>query len=414
MASSTQPEPLPPDSEQRLAAFCELVGTAISNAQARGELARMIEEQAALRRVATLVARAVAPEDVFGAVIEEVARMVGAHHTVMIRNEADGGPTLLAAWSVDGCSLPEESGVREWVWRSVLDTGWPARLEVEDAESSCGCPVGADNAGVRSLVGCPILVEGRVWGAIFAGSRKRKPFPEDTESRITGFTELVATAISNAVSRAQLAASRARIVATADDARRRIERDLHDGIQQRLVTLSLELRGLEEALPPDREELLVQLSDVQEGLVAALDEVREISRGIHPAILSEGGLVPALKSLGRRSAVPVELDLRAVGRLPAPVEAAAYYVASEALANAVKHANATVVQVEVEVHGDTLHLSIRDDGVGGADPTRGSGILGLTDRVEALGGTIAVISPLGDGTSIVLDLPIELVPHAYR
>jgi signal transduction histidine kinase len=208
--------------------------------------------------------------------------------------------------------------------------------------------------------------------------------------------------------REELRASRVRIVAASDEARRRIERDLHDGIQQRLVTLALELRALEQGVPPEQPELLVQLSHLKEGLKGALEELREISRGVHPAILSEGGLGPALKSLARRCSLPVELDLRLVDRLPEPVEVAAYYVVSEALANAVKHADASVARVNVEARDGTLHLSIRDDGIGGADPRRGSGILGLTDRVEALGGTIAVRSPAGEGTSMIVQLPIEL------
>ncbi len=207
---------------------------------------------------------------------------------------------------------------------------------------------------------------------------------------------------------AELAASRARIVATADETRRRIERDLHDGIQQRLVTLALELQPVRDAVPPERQELLAQLSAVEDGLRVVLDELREISHGVHPAILSEGGLGPALKSLARRSALPVKLDVGTVDRLPEPVEVAAYYVVSEALANATKHAHASVVDVDLRLRNGALHLSICDDGVGGADPAQGSGILGLTDRVEALGGTIAVTSPPGEGTSMVVELPIDL------
>jgi signal transduction histidine kinase len=203
--------------------------------------------------------------------------------------------------------------------------------------------------------------------------------------------------------REELAASRARIVATADETRRRIERDLHDGAQQRLVTLALELQAVRNAVPPD---LGAQLSRVEEGLKGVLDELREISRGVHPAILSEGGLGPALKSLARRSALPVELELGAVGRLPEPVEVAAYYVVCEALANATKHANASAARVAMNLDDGTLQLAIRDDGVGGADPGQGSGIVGLSDRVETLGGTLRVTSPPGEGTSLVLELPV--------
>jgi signal transduction histidine kinase len=208
-------------------------------------------------------------------------------------------------------------------------------------------------------------------------------------------------------SREELAASRARIVAAADQARRRIERDLHDGTQQRLVSLVLDLRAAEAAMPPERPELRTQLAQVADGLTGALEELRELSRGIHPAILSEGGLPPALKALARRSAVPVELEVDVQGRLPEPVEAAAYYVVSEALANAAKHAHASVAQVQAQAREGRLRLSVRDDGVGGATPERGSGLIGLADRVEALGGTIKVHSPAGQGTSLQVDLPID-------
>jgi signal transduction histidine kinase len=208
-------------------------------------------------------------------------------------------------------------------------------------------------------------------------------------------------------SREELAASRTRIVAAADQARRRIERDLHDGTQQRLVSLVLDLRAAEAAMPPERPELRTQLAQVADGLTGALEELRELSRGIHPAILSEGGLPPALKALARRSAVPVELEVDVQGRLPEPVEAAGYYVVSEALAHAAKHAHASVAQVQAQAREGRLRLSVRDDGVGGATPERGSGLIGLADRVEALGGTIKVHSPAGQGTSLQVDLPID-------
>jgi signal transduction histidine kinase len=207
-------------------------------------------------------------------------------------------------------------------------------------------------------------------------------------------------------SRDALAASRARIVAAGDQARRRIERDLHDGTQQRLVSLVLELRAAEAAAAPESAELKAQLTRAVDGLTSALDELRDLSRGIHPAILSEGGLGPALKALGRRCAIPVEVHAEVPRRLPEQVEAAAYFVASEALANAVKHASASVVEVAVQVADGTLRLAVRDDGVGGADPGRGSGLIGLVDRVEALGGTIAVTSPAGAGTALSMTLPV--------
>ena len=215
---------------------------------------------------------------------------------------------------------------------------------------------------------------------------------------------MVATAISNIQARSELAASRARIVAAADAARRRFERDLHDGVQQRLVSLALELRGAEAMAPPHLD-LRANLSRVADGLTGVLDDLRELSRGIHPAILSEGGLGPALTALARRSAVPIKLEVSVYKRLDEQVEVAAYYVVSEALANAAKHAQASRVEVHVEVRDGTLDLGIHDDGVGGADPDRGTGLIGLTDRVEALGGTVAIVSPGGEGTSLHVELP---------
>ncbi len=208
-------------------------------------------------------------------------------------------------------------------------------------------------------------------------------------------------------SRAELAASRARIVTAADEARRRIERDLHDGVQQRLVSLVLAQRTMEAMVPPGLPELRTRLADLADGLVSALTELQEISRGIHPAILTDGGLARALKTLARRSVVPVQLDVRFTTRLPEPVEVAAYYVVSEALTNTAKHAHASVVHVALDIDRGVLELSIRDDGSGGADPTRGSGLIGLTDRVEALGGTIDVTSPAGQGTTLHVALPAE-------
>ena len=236
-----------------------------------------------------------------------------------------------------------------------------------------------------------------------AGSTLEEPLPPDAEARLASFTELVATAIANADSRAELIASRARIVAAADETRRRIERDLHDGTQQQLVTLILDLRQVRADAPP---ELEGGLSRIAERVTDVLNQVREISRGIHPAILSELGLTRALKALARRSAVPVELDLRAGRRLPDHVEVAAYYAVSEALANATKHAHASAVHVELDTPDATLRLAIRDDGIGGADPARGSGLTGLRDRIEAVGGTFEVTSPAGGGTTLLIEIPV--------
>jgi signal transduction histidine kinase len=314
--------------------------------------------------------------------------------------EGDHGgehPLVPGPWPLDGGDLAS------MIWR----TGRSVRID--DYRRVSG-PIAAfvrDELGVGASLGSPIVVEGRLWGALFVHAKQTgQPFPRDSESRLVAFTELVATAIANAEGRAALAASRARIVAAADETRRRIERDLHDGIQQRLVSLGLELRAAQATVPARLGELERALSRLAEGLASVFDELRQISQGIHPAILSEGGLGPALKALCRRSAVPVELDLAAARRLPEPVEVAAYYVVSEALTNAAKHAHASVVHVALDTHDAILQMAIRDDGVGGADLSHGSGLVGLSDRIEALGGTLQVTSPAGNGTTLRIEVPL--------
>jgi signal transduction histidine kinase len=399
----------PADTEQRMAGFTELVGTAIANADSRAELRVLAEEQAALRRVATLVARGVSPSEVFVAVAAEFRRLLDVYSMALFRYEPDGTATLVSAHNEPGVNMPAEtpwSLEGENVAALVLRTGRAARMDSHD-----GAPGWAAarirELGIYSGVGAPIVVEGHLWGVAIVGSRRPEPLPPDTEARMVGFTELVGTAIANADSRAQLTASRARIVAAADDARRRVERDLHDGTQQRLVSLSLGLRLARSTVPADLPGLQTQIGRVADELDEASAELREISHGIHPAILSEGGLRPALRTLARRSVIPVELDVRTDARFRDPIEVAAYYVVSEALTNTTKHARASCAHVAVDQRAGVLHLSIRDDGVGGADPARGSGLTGLRDRVEALGGSIEVSSRPGDGTLIVVDLPLQ-------
>jgi signal transduction histidine kinase len=406
---STLEEPLPSDTETRLVGFTELVATAIANAQARLELRGRAEEQAALRRVATLVARAAPPEEVFAAVTAEVGRLLSADLTVLNRYDPDGTETAVGVWSSTG-ALPVPVGTRvrlggRNVTTVVSETGRSARMD--DYADSTG-PVGdvAREVGIGASVGVPISAAGRLWGVMILASRHEEP-PADTEERLAGFTELVATALANAEAQAALTASRARIVTTADTTRRRIERDLHDGAQQRLVSLALHLRTTVQAVvPPEADELTAQLDWIAGEIGGVLDELRELARGLHPVALAEGGLRPALKTLARRSAVPVRLDVRLEGRLPEPIELAAYYVVAEALTNAAKHACAAVVDVQVDADEATLHVRVRDDGVGGADLTGGSGLVGLTDRVDALGGRISVHSPPGAGTSLGIELPL--------
>jgi signal transduction histidine kinase len=372
--------------------------------------ARLADEQSALRRVATLVAHGTPPEELFAAVTEEVGQLLPVGSAAMGRYDADGMFTTVAAWSTEPVAFPVG---RRWfpegknVMTLVFQTGRPARID-DFADASGPVGVTAREAGYRSAIGTPIVVEGRLWGVMTAASNAEQPLPLDTEPRLASFTELVATAIANAESRADLAASRARIVVAADEARRRIERDLHDGIQQRVVSLMLELRAAAEDTEPSEEgELRAQLARAVQRLTEMLEELREISRGIHPAILSEGGLERALRVLARRSAVRVELDLHAGQRLPEPVEVAAYYAVSEALTNATKHAHASVVRVALDTRGAIVQFAIRDDGIGGADPGRGSGLVGLSDRIEALGGTLEVTSPVGSGTTLLIEMPLE-------
>jgi signal transduction histidine kinase len=288
----------------------------------------------------------------------------------------------------------------------ILETGRPVRVD-SYAAASGPLSVTARDTGLGSAVASPIIVEGRLWGMIGAGSSSEKPLPPDTEERMASFTELVAMAIANSESRSELKASRARIIAATDETRRRIERDLHDGAQQQLVSLMLELRAAEDVQRSDTGDLEPHFVRMERGLDDVLHEVREISQGLHPAILSKAGLGPALKMLARRSAVPVELDMRSERRMPDQVEVAAYYVASEALANSAKHSQASVVLIELEAQDTVLRLTIGDDGVGGADPTQGSGLVGLADRIEALGGRLNITSPAGNGTRLSVEIPVE-------
>jgi GAF domain-containing protein len=406
VAGTTRDQLLPPDAEHRLAGFTELVATAIANAQAHSDLTSLAEQQAALRRVATLVARRAAPDVVFRAVADEAGGLLGADLSVLVRIESDNTVTVMAGPST-GPHPPGERVTIDpgFVVDAVHKTGRPARFETDDPEAE-GMPEIVRRIGVRSAVASPIVVEGALWGAVILGSFGES-FPPEIEQRLDDFTELAAAGISNATARAELLASRARIVAAGDEARRRIERNLHDGTQQRLVSLGFALRAAEAELPPGQDGLRAKLSGVAMGLVAALEDLQEISRGIHPAILSKGGLGPALQALAHRSVIPVDLDVRTDERVAEQIEIAAYFVASEVLANAAKHSQASRIDVSLEQRDRSLLLSIGDDGVGGADAARGSGLVGLTDRVEALGGSIRLSSRPGEGTKIVAEFPRE-------
>jgi signal transduction histidine kinase len=423
VVGSSRPEPLPPDTEARISDFTDLVATAIANAQTHAELQAsrealrgLAEQQAALRRVATLVARGVAPSEVFSAVADEMARCLHVANATVSSFDDDTVTIVAVAALTPGFKRAPFVGARHTLLEGdniatrVFHTGRAARLDGLEFQNAPGWVAAwLRETGLRSTVAVPIIVDGRLWGTAALGSLRREPLPPDTEARMGDFADLVATAIANAATRVELIASRARIVAAGDEARRRIERDLHDGAQQRLVSVGLQLRAAEACVPPELHQLKDQISDTVRSLAGVSEEVQEISRGIHPAILSKGGLGPALKALARRSTVPVDLDvdLGADRRLLETTEVGAYYVAAEALTNAAKHARASVVIVRVDTDGANLRLSIRDDGIGGADAANGSGLVGLVDRVEALGGKMTISSQPGNGTSLHVEIPRE-------
>jgi signal transduction histidine kinase len=394
----------PSETADRMTDFTELAATAIANAQAEQDLRQLTDIQAALQRLAMLVARGEPPEAVFAAVTREVLRHFGSGTARMIRYEADGSSTLVAN---EGTTGPHVRVGKRWegypstgLTATVWETGRPARVD-DYRDLPGGEPYVRE--GLRSAVGMPILVDGRLWGMIAAGSGDGPP-PDGIEQRMTGFTDLAATIFANAQNRAELVASRARIVAATDAARRQIERDLHNGVEQRLLGLVARLRSA--AALHESDEIRTEIADVARELMSVIDELREISRGIHPEVLSRAGLRSALRALSRRSVTPVDVDVRVEGRLPEPVEVGAYYVVSETLTNAAKHARASVVEVDAEASGGTLRVCVRDDGVGGADPGLGSGLVGLKDRIEALGGTFSMHSPAGGGTTVTCELPM--------
>jgi signal transduction histidine kinase len=387
IVSSRAEDPLPADTESRIAAFTGLVATAISNTAARAEVGRLAEEQAALRRVATLVARESSPARVFAAVAEEVGRLLGVDDTKMYRYEGDGTATVVADWGEPGGAIAIDTSVAlggDDVASVVLRTGSSARM--------------------RSAIGTPIVVDGRLWGAMIAASRQAESLPAGAESRIREFTELVATAISNIQARSDLAASRARIVAATDQERRRVVRDLHDGAQQRLVHTVVTLKLAREALDEARDTGPALVTEALDQAERATSELRELAHGILPAVLTHGGLRAGVEALASRMPVPVTTDV-SVDRLPSAVEATAYFVIAEALTNVAKHAGAERAAVAAHAEQGMLRVLVRDDGVGGAQPD-GSGLLGLGDRLAVLHGRLRLESPAGAGTVVEATIPL--------
>jgi signal transduction histidine kinase len=371
-------------------------------------LEALATEQAALRRVATLVAGNPDPSEVFSQVCVEVGSVMGVLSTNLTRFEHDGTQTVLAGWSVHGAPVfPVGAGVPisgAAAVAKVKRSGHPAR--VDDYSAIPGeLPDRIRAAGIASSVAAPITVAGGLWGAIVASSGRPNSFPAETEHRVAGFAELVSDALANADAREKLAASRARIVAAADAERRRLERNLHDGAQQRLVSLALALRQLEGELDHDSDAARLVLAGARNELKLALDELRELARGIHPAILSDRGLGPAVETLAARVPLPVRVTSVPGTRLPEPVEAAAYFLVAEALTNVVKHAHATSATVAMTSAGQCARVEVSDDGIGGAT-LDGSGLRGLADRVEALGGRFLIESAPGAGTTVVCEIPV--------
>jgi signal transduction histidine kinase len=365
-------------------------------------------EQQALHRVALAVAGERRPEGIFDVVTEEVGRVLAAHSANLLRYEEGGVSVIVGRWSEPGVytgPVGERSPVKAGTSTQIVyTTGRPVRLGLDDGIEP-GFAYYLRKIGANSIVAAPITVTGRLWGMITARLTPPSVFPEGAEERLNGFARLVSVALANEEAREQLAASRARLVSTADDERRRLERNLHDGAQQRLVTLSLSLRHARRKLASDPDRADELLAAASSELEVALEELRELARGIHPAVLTERGLAPALHALADRASLPVQLDVPTDERLPARVEAAAYYLVSEALANVAKYAEATGVEVCVSREDGFALIEVTDDGIGGADPRQGSGLRGLCDRIEALDGTLSVHSPPGEGTTIRARVP---------
>jgi PAS domain S-box-containing protein len=370
------------------------------------EVGRLAQEQRALRRVATLVASEASPERVFMAVSAECARVLEVNASAVWRYEGDDTATVVGRHNRDGID-PFPLGTRLFVDESTTvgrarETGAPARIDDWGAATGEFAEMML-RSGYRSTVAAPIFVAGTPWGAVSIGSEDR--LSEQSEVRLGAFCELVSLAVASAQARADLQASRARIVRAGDEQRRRLERNLHDGAQQRLVSAALTLRVAQARSATDPESASELLGVVAEELHAGLEELRELARGLHPGTLTEQGLEGALEALAARLPLPVELDV-AAERLGSHVEATAYYIVSEALTNVVKHAGATSATVTIACAGDVVRVEIRDDGSGGAHTSAGTGLIGLRDRAEAAGGTLVVVSPPGRGTTVTASLPL--------
>ena len=405
-AGSSREQPLPPNTEGRLSSFTELVATAIANTEARAEVGRLVDEQTALRRVATLVAGQAPPEQVFTAIADELASLLGVEATRLFRYQHDGTATVLAEGGDRDLRVPVGTQVAlggHNVVTLVFETQRPARID-NYAQATGPVAALARETGFDCFVGAPIVVDGKLWGAIIAASRGPAALPADTELRIEEFTGLMAIGISSIQTRAELAASLARIVAASDDARRRVVRDLHDGAQQRLVHTIVTLKLAHRALRPNQEPGSELVAEALEHAQRANAELRDLAHGILPAVVTRGGLRAGVDALASRMPVPVDNRV-AVGPLPDAVEATAYFVVAEALTNVAKHARAQRAAVTARIEDGTLAVHVSDDGVGGAQPD-GSGLAGLADRLAVLGGRLRVESPPDGGTLVAAAIPL--------
>jgi signal transduction histidine kinase len=403
-ASRTTPDdPFPLGAELRLGDFATLVAQAIANAEARREMAALADEQAALRRVATLVAAGRPQAEVLEAVTREVGELYGAHAVNLVRWEGvQDEVVVVGGWS-DGSEPAISTGSLYHpqpgsATLRVLETGHPSRTDEASPE-----------LGERHVIAAPVIVNARLLGALTALRPSGEAFPAGAEIRLRSFGDLAAQSIANEQAQAEMRASRARIVRAADEARAKLERNLHDGAQQRLVSASISLRMATAQLPASPDQARELLAAASEELTQAIDELRELARGIHPSVLTERGLGPALELLAQRAPLDVKVvnELPEEERLPPSVEAAAYYVVAEALTNVAKYAEASSVEVHMTRRDGLARVDVVDDGAGGADASRGSGLRGLADRVEALEGRLGVDSPPGEGTRVWAEIPLE-------
>jgi signal transduction histidine kinase len=410
ITTASRERPLPAGMERRLADFTELVATAISNAEARAEVERLAAEQAALRRVATLVAEGTSPSAVLDAVAAEMERVLGADATMMLRYEPDEQVTVVARRVPNLSTLPPGTRVShegENVTATVRRTGRPARLG--DYQRRARGPIAevarAASWNVGSAVGAPIFVDGRLWGVIIASWDGERTPPGDTEERMGKFAQLLDTAIANADSRDQLISSRARLLTAGDEARRRVVRDLHDGAQQRLVHAIVTLKLAQRAARDDDAEVESLVGEALEQAEQGNRELRELAHGILPPALTRGGLRAGVDAFVARLDLPVQVDAPAE-RLPAELEASAYFIVAEGLTNVIKHSRATRAEVKASLGDGLLRVEVRDDGIGAADPS-GHGLVGMADRVSALGGRLSVQSSAGAGTVVTATLPLS-------